>query len=89
MCWRCLSVPVIGNVMASLISSTVIKFLAVIANGGGFVISPFLLIWEATKLGWLCVLFVGKAFNNGIYTLAPVSLMSIVNSIISVGHCVA
>ncbi len=82
MCWRCLSVPVISNVMASLISSTVIKFLAVIANGGGFVISPFLLIWGATKLGWLCALFVGKAFNNGIYTLAPVSLISTVNSVI-------
>jgi hypothetical protein len=53
--WRYLSVPVIGNVMASLISSTVIKFLAVIANGGGFVIPPFLLILEVIKRGWFGV----------------------------------
>ena len=50
-CWRCSDIPVIGNIIASLIGSTVIKFLAIVAYVGGLVISPFLLMPQVTKLG--------------------------------------
>ncbi len=62
--WRYFSVPVIGNVMALLISSTVIEFLVVIANVGELVISQLLLILQVTKLGWLCTVFVCSVFNK-------------------------
>jgi len=50
-CWYYLDIPVIGNMVASLIGSSVIKFLVVIATVGGLVISPLLLMLQVTKQG--------------------------------------
>ncbi len=62
-CWRCSGIPVISNIIALLIGSTVIKFLAVIVNVGRSVISPLLLMWQVTQLVKLCAVFICNVFH--------------------------
>ncbi len=71
------------QIVVLLIGSTVIKFLAAIANVCGLVISPCLFAFSSNQAGLSSLQYLSvTCLINCVYPLAPAPLISVVNPVV-------